>query len=187
MKQENKKNIKLPFQTPANYFEQLGQLIEKRLQGEIAPQGLPKTLPFNLPEKYFEWLPQKIMQKVQSLRSGLAWHQKAHWQWTLRLGVATMVVLAVIWIIPKSDTQKDLAELKQSLQKIDKAELEYYLLRYHQTYLEAELFGKNIQLTEMQSYQPDSLDIRKKDFEDILPDEHIEEILQQELENSEVL
>lgn len=187
MKAENKKNFTLPFETPPNYFEQLGERLGKRLQGETEPAGVHKTLPFSLPEKYFEWLPQRIMQKVQSLESGLLGHQKAYWQWTLRLGVATMVVLAVIWIVPKSDAQKDLGELRKNLQKIDKTELEYYLLTQHQTHLEAELFDKNIQIPEMQPYQPDSLHIRKKDLEEVLPDERIEEILQQELENSEIL
>lgn len=187
MKAENKKKFTLPFETPPNYFEQLGERLEKRLQGEIEPKGVHKTLPFSLPEKYFEWLPQRIMQKVQNLRRGLAWHQKAHWQWSLRLGVATMLVLAVIWSIPKSDTQTELSKLKENLQKVDKKELEYFLLTHHQTHLEAELFGKNIQLPEMQAYQSDSLRIRKKDLEEVLPDEHIEEVLQQELENSEIL
>jgi hypothetical protein len=187
MRTHNEKPVKLPFETPPNYFEEFENRLEKRLKGEYEPKGIHKNLPFGLPESYFELLPQKIMQKIQNLRRAWAWYETPFGIWTIRLGVATMIIFAIVLIFPKTDNSTAVAELKKNLETINKKELELYLFAHYQNHLEAELFDKDIQLPEMHQYQPDSLQIRKKDLEEVLPDEHIEEILQQELENSEVL
>ncbi|MCS6794944.1 MAG: hypothetical protein NZ516_03200 [Raineya sp.] len=190
MKPENNSKIKLPFGTPENYFEEFSSRLEKRLKGEAEPKGLHKTLPFKVPDRYFEWLPQRIMQKIQGMRTQIAWYEKIQWHWIGRMGAVTAVmVLLIMWFLPQKDTQtENLADLQKELAKVDKKELEYYLIIHHTSSLEAEILSTNadISINHSENLQ-DSLHLEKKTLEEVLPDENVEEILHQELENAEIL
>jgi hypothetical protein len=172
----NKHKLNSPFATPEGYFEDFSDKLQKRIEGSYEPEKISKKLPFGVPEKYFELLPQRIAGRIAQQKKQI-WYKEPAWQWA----IAACSVVLLVWIgqnvwweVYKNPLEKAEATLITQLKKIDKEEIEQYLVANHR---------KVVALDEVQqsSIEPNN-EVKKKQknndtlFQD-LPKEVLEEVI----------
>lgn len=191
MKKHNPKNEKIPtpFVCPDNYFENFSEKLHKRIAGNIEPEKVSKKLPFGVPENYFELLPQRIMKRIASLNKKVWYQEQRTWQWA----VAACSVVFLVWIglnvaseRTKSPTEEAEKQLVENLEKLDKQELEQYLVANHYK----EIVFEELQNTKIpiqtQVIKDDAAlfrDLNKDDLEQAITEDFLREIIEDEMQN----
>lgn len=183
----NNLNKKNPFTNPENYFEDFYERLQKRIDGETEPKGVARKLPFGVPEKYFDLLPQRIMKRIASQKK--VWYkEKTTWQWA----VTACGFVFLIWFGQNiwfgSDTKKQTeTELVSKLKKIDKQEIEEYLVANYIKISVLDELPNNIEIKkdfEQKEKVKDTLfhNLPKEALEEIIPENFLEEILENEFD-----
>jgi hypothetical protein len=181
----NDKKHETPFVSPENYFENLGERLQKRIQGEQEPVKISRKLPFGVPENYFELLPQRIMKRISSLKPKVWYKERTTWQWAM----AACSLVLLVWVgnswFAEKNTSKQI-EISEKLQNIDNEELENYIaFNPHREVIFDEIKETDISLEKIQkSNETITQDLPKEDLEDQLPEHFLQEMLEEEFDEA---
>jgi hypothetical protein len=185
----NDKKHETPFVSPENYFENLGERVQKRIQGEQEPVKISRKLPFGVPENYFELLPQRIMKRISSLKPKVWYKERTTWQWAM--AACSLVLLVWVgnsWFAEKSNSKQ--VEISEKLKNIDKEELENYIaFNPHREVIfdeikDADIISEKF-IEEIQKHTETKIqDLPKEDLEDQLPEHLLQEMLEEEFDEA---
>ncbi len=183
----NKHKLNNPFVPPESYFADFSDKLQKRIEGSYEPEKISKKLPFSVPEKYFELLPQRIAGRIAQLKKPI-WYKEPVWQWAI--AVCSVVLVAWIgqnvwWETYKNPLEKAEATLITQLKKIDKEEIEQYLVANHRKVVVLDEVQKssiepNNEATKKQKNN-DTLfqDMPKEALEEVIPESIFQEVLEE--------
>jgi len=178
----NDKKHESPFVSPKNYFENLSERVQKRIQGEQEPAKVSRKLPFGVPENYFELLPQRIMKRISSLKPKVWYKECTTWQWAM--AACSLVLLVWVgnsWFAEKSNSKQ--VEISEKLKNIDNEELENYIVfNPHKEVIFDEIKKFDISLEKIQKdNEPITQDLPEENLEEQLLENFLQEMLEEEL------